>query len=128
MDRTFFGMGAALAALAVGAGAFGAHGLRAYFEEHPKLGEYFQTAAHYHLVHAVALLGIGWACYRWPGSLTTWSGILIVVGIVVFSGSLYTMALSGARWLGAITPIGGVALIAGWVLAAVAVLRPVAKG
>ena len=74
----------------------------------------FETAARYQMYHALALLAVAWAITRWPGSLTVWAGWLFVVGTVLFSGSLYILALSGTRWWGAVTPLGGVAFLAGW--------------
>ena len=74
------------------------------------------------MIHALGLLAVGWAAARWPGSLTTAAGWLFLAGIVVFSGSLYTMTLTGAKWLGAITPLGGLSFILGWILLAVAAL------
>ena len=101
-----------LGALAVALGAFGAHGLKARIDD-PHLLEVWETAARYHLIHAVALMGVA----AHPAS-PVWSGRLFVAGIFIFSGSLYLMTLTGQRWLGAITPIGGVCLIAGWVVLA----------
>jgi uncharacterized membrane protein YgdD (TMEM256/DUF423 family) len=112
MDRTFFSLGALSALIAVAAGAFGAHGLRARLS--PDLLAVFETAARYQMYHALALLAVAWAVTRWPGSLVVWGGWLFVAGTVIFSGSLYALALTGTRWLGAITPIGGVAFLAGW--------------
>ena len=121
MTRLFFSSGAALALLAVAAGAFGAHALRERLT--PDLLAVFETGARYHMYHALALIGVAWATTRWPVGLVTLAGWLFVVGIVVFSGSLYLLALTGARWLGAITPLGGLALLAGWVALALAPWR-----
>ena len=113
MDRLFFGLGALSAMLGVGAGAFGAHALRARFTaEHLAV---FETAARYQMYHALALLAVAWAVTRWPGALPVWAGWLFVAGTVLFSGSLYILALSGIRWWGAVTPLGGVAFLAGWI-------------
>jgi uncharacterized membrane protein YgdD (TMEM256/DUF423 family) len=113
--------GALAAGLAVGLGAFGAHGLRDKVE--PRMLEVFETGVRYHMYHALALIAVGWVTTRWNSAWLSASGWLFVAGIVIFSGSLYVMVLSGARWLGAITPIGGVALIAGWACLALGVLR-----
>jgi uncharacterized membrane protein YgdD (TMEM256/DUF423 family) len=121
MDRTFLALGAVLAALAVAAGAFGAHGLRGRLS--PDLLEVFETAARYHMYHALGLLAVAWAAARWPSGTVTLAGWLMVLGIVVFSGSLYVLSLTGMRWLGAVTPLGGLALMAGWVALAVAAWR-----
>jgi uncharacterized membrane protein YgdD (TMEM256/DUF423 family) len=113
MDRLFFSIGALSAMVAVAAGAFGAHALRTRLS-----AEYlatFETAARYQMYHALALLAVAWAVNRWPGPLPIWAGWLFLVGTVLFSGSLYALALTGARWWGAVTPLGGVAFLAGWV-------------
>lgn len=119
MDRTFFIMGAVLAALGVAAGAFGAHALRARLA--PDLLAVFETGVRYHLIHALALLAVAWAATRWPGQLTHTAGWFFLAGTFLFSGSLYGLSLSGVRALGAITPLGGVAFIAGWLVLAWAV-------
>jgi uncharacterized membrane protein YgdD (TMEM256/DUF423 family) len=116
MDRVFFAVGAVLGAIGVAAGAFGAHGLRSRVA--PELLAVFETGVRYHLVHALALLATAWAAARWPGAAVTAAGWLFLAGILVFSGSLYLLVLTGIRALGAVTPVGGVALIAGWVMLA----------
>ena len=121
MDRLFFGLGALSALIAVGAGAFGAHGLRARLG--PDLLAVFETAARYQMYHALALLATAGAATRWPGPWPIRAGWLFVAGTVIFSGSLYALALSGVRWLGAVTPFGGVAFLAGWGCLLLAVLR-----
>lgn len=113
MDRLFFGLGAGSAFIAVAAGAFGAHALRARLSL--ELLAVFETGARYQMYHAFGLLAVAWAAARWPGALVNWAGWLFVAGTVLFSGSLYALALSGVRWLGAITPLGGVAFLAGWI-------------
>jgi uncharacterized membrane protein YgdD (TMEM256/DUF423 family) len=112
MDRLFFSLSAALAFLAVAAGAFGAHALRARLD--PEHLAIFETAARYQMYHALGLAAVAWASARWPGPLPQWAGWLFVVGTVLFSGSLYALAMTGLRWLGAVTPLGGVAFLAGW--------------
>jgi uncharacterized membrane protein YgdD (TMEM256/DUF423 family) len=114
--RLFFGLGCVLGALGVALGAFGAHGLRNTLSA-PDLAT-FEVGVRYQMYHALALLGAAWAVERWGGPLVTAAGWSFVVGIVVFSGSLYMLVLTGPRWLGAITPIGGVAFILGWALLA----------
>jgi uncharacterized membrane protein YgdD (TMEM256/DUF423 family) len=121
MDRLFFVLGAGSAFVAVAAGAFGAHGLRARLS--PELLAVFETAARYQMYHALALLAVAWAVTRWPGALTQWAGWLFLAGTVLFSGSLYLLALTGVRWLGAITPLGGVAFLAGWLCLLLAAAR-----
>lgn len=112
MVRFFFGLGALFAFIAVGAGAFGAHLLRTRLDQ--RLFEVFETAVRYQMYHALALLAVAWYASRFPHPLVNAAGWLFVTGIVVFSGSLYILTLTGVRWLGAVTPIGGTALIAGW--------------
>jgi len=112
MDRVFLSLGALLAGIAVAAGAFGAHALRARLE--PDMLAVFETGARYHMYHALALVAVAWAVARWPESQAAVAGWLFVAGIVVFSGSLYALALSGVRALGAITPLGGLCFLAGW--------------
>lgn len=100
-------------ALAVAAGAFGAHALRDALSAAQR--ETFETAARYHLVHSLALAVVALAAHRTPGARAVdAAGWLFALGIVAFSGSLYALVLTGARWLGPVTPIGGVLLIAGW--------------
>lgn len=123
VHRTFLALGALFGMLAVAAGAFGAHALQDRLAA-DRL-EVFETAARYQMYHALALVGVAWACSALPASasLTSAAGWLFVAGAVVFSGSLYLLALGGPRWLGAITPLGGVAFIAGWALLGWAALR-----
>jgi uncharacterized membrane protein YgdD (TMEM256/DUF423 family) len=121
MTRVFFTLGALSAAVAVAAGAFGAHALRARLT--PDLLAVFETGARYQMYHALALLAAAWATTRWPGRGAVAAGWLFVAGTIVFSGSLYVLALSGVRWLGAITPLGGVAFLAGWLTLAAAAWR-----
>lgn len=102
---------ALLAALAVGFGAFGAHALKTRLA--PDLLAVWTTASHYHLVHAVALVAMAMG-KKDPGR--SWS--VLLAGIVLFAGSLYVLALTGIRGIGAITPIGGVLLVAGWLMLA----------
>jgi uncharacterized membrane protein YgdD (TMEM256/DUF423 family) len=112
MDRVFFALGAVSGFISVAAGAFGAHALRSRLT--PEYLGVFETAARYQMYHALALLAVAWAITRGTGSTAQWAGWLFVIGTVLFSGSLYGLALTGIRWLGAITPLGGVAFLAGW--------------
>lgn len=98
-------------ALAVGLGAFGAHGLKTLLTANATT-ETWQTASHYHLVHSVVLLALGLAGVSRLG----WNAI--AAGTTIFSGTLYTLSVTGIKWLGAITPLGGLLLIAGWLLLA----------
>ncbi|MGA8259569.1 MAG: DUF423 domain-containing protein [Arenicellales bacterium] len=120
--RLLLFLGGANAALAVILGAFGAHVLKARLS--PGMLEIYHTAVQYHVFHALGLLAVGFAAAWIPASaLLKWSGWLMLAGIVLFSGSLYLLSLTGQRWLGAVTPFGGVAFIAAWVLFCIAVLR-----
>jgi uncharacterized membrane protein YgdD (TMEM256/DUF423 family) len=121
MDRTFFALGSLSAGLAVAAGAFGAHTLHARLS--PADLAIFETGARYQMYHALALLAVAWAVQQWPGTLPRAAGWLFVAGTLLFSGSLYTLVLSGQRWLGAVTPLGGVAFLAGWACLLAAALR-----
>jgi uncharacterized membrane protein YgdD (TMEM256/DUF423 family) len=121
MDRTFLALGALSAAISVAAGAFGAHALKARLS--PDLLAIFETGARYEMYHAIGLALAAWAASRSAGAAASWAGWLFVLGTVLFSGSLYALALSGVRALGAVTPFGGVAFIAGWIALAVAALR-----
>jgi uncharacterized membrane protein YgdD (TMEM256/DUF423 family) len=104
-------------AAAVALGAFGAHALKARLA--PDMLAIYQTAVQYHFWHALGLFGIGLLMLQWSGppalTLAAW---LLLAGLVLFSGSLYGLALSGARWLGAVTPLGGVLSIAAWLVVA----------
>ena len=115
-DRFIFIAGSILAGTAVAAGAFGAHALQGRVE--PQMLDTFATGARIQMSHALALLAVAWGVARWPEARLELAGWLLTAGTVVFSGSLYLMTLTGARWLGAVTPIGGVLLIAGWTVLA----------
>jgi uncharacterized membrane protein YgdD (TMEM256/DUF423 family) len=121
MERLFFSLGAGSAMIAVAAGAFGAHALRARLST--EMLAVFETGARYQMYHALGLLAVAWAVPRWPGPWAVRAGWLFVAGTVLFSGSLYTLALSGIRWLGAVTPLGGVAFLAGWACLVLAARR-----
>lgn len=109
-----------LLALAVGAGAFGAHALKNVLS--PERLQTWETAVQYHAWHALGLLAIALISSHFQIDLK-WVSILISAGIIIFSGSLYALCLSGISWLGAITPIGGLSFIAGWVLLAIKILK-----
>jgi len=121
MDRLFAICGAASGFIAVAAGAFGAHALQARLS--PDLLAVFETGARYQMFHALALLAVAWAASHWPGRLAAASGGCFVAGTVLFSGSLYLLALTGVRGFGAITPVGGVLFLAGWLLLGAAAWR-----
>src|SRR5436190_20847079 len=112
MDRTFLLIGATAGLLGVAFGAFGAHALRSRLS--PDMLAVFETAVRYQIYHALALLAVALAVGRiGDAPLLMWAGWAFVVGIVLFSGSLYALALSGVTSLGAITPIGGLAFLLG---------------
>ncbi len=124
--RLLFALSAANGFLAVALGAFGAHGLRARFEgltDAAKRLEWWQTASSYQLVHALAIGLAAVLTARAGGTLATLSGYAFTAGIVLFSGSLYAMTLTGVRALGAVTPLGGLCLLAGWACLFVAALK-----
>ena len=112
MSRLFFAFGSGFALIAVITGAFAAHTLKSKLS--PDMFQVFEVAARYQMYHALGLIAVAWAASQWSSQLVTASGWLFVAGIVIFSGSLYILSLTGIRWLGAITPIGGVAFIIGW--------------
>jgi uncharacterized membrane protein YgdD (TMEM256/DUF423 family) len=120
--KALVALGALLAAAAVALGAFGAHALKARLATDALA--LWQTAAQYHFWHALGVIAAGLALAHFPGN--GWlraAGLLLALGVLVFSGSLYALALSGARWLGALTPFGGMAFILGWLAFAVGALR-----
>jgi len=121
VERRFFALGAMLAMIGVAAGAFGAHALKSRLT--PDMLAVFEVGVRYQLVHALALLAVAWAITRWPGRAALYAGALFIAGIVLFSGSLYLLALTGERSLSAITPFGGVAFLAGWACLAWAASR-----
>jgi uncharacterized membrane protein YgdD (TMEM256/DUF423 family) len=120
--RLFLALGGAAALLAVALGAFGAHALKSRLT--PEMLAVWHTGIEYHVLHALGLLAVGLVAAQLPESAPLrWSGWLMLAGIVLFSGSLYALALSGERWLGAVTPVGGVAFLAAWALFIAAVVR-----
>jgi len=104
--------GAAAMFLAVAAGAFGAHGLKSRLT--PEMLAVWETGARYLAYHGLALFVVAWLADAHPGGAVTAAGWLFVAGCAVFCGSLFALALSGIRWLGAVTPLGGLAFLAGW--------------
>lgn len=112
MERLFLAAGSISGGLAVAAGAFGAHALKARLPA--DLLAVWQTGAQYQLAHALALVAVGLLAGRAPGAATAAAGWLFLAGTALFSGSLYALALTGVRALGAVTPLGGVAFLGGW--------------
>ncbi len=123
MDKTFAVFGAIFMFAGVAAGAFGAHGLENHFVEYPRLEAIYKTAVQYQLIHGLALFAIAWAVTQWPDNLTIWAGRLIIIGVLVFSGSLYLLVMTNTSWLGAITPFGGIAMLSGWAALVFAIWR-----
>ena len=122
MHRTFLLIGALSGVVGVALGAFGAHGLRSRLS--PEMLAVFETGVRYHMYHALAIIGVASIAERWQASrLVLASGWLFLAGIVLFSGSLYLLATTGVRTLGAITPLGGVAFPLAWACLAVAAIR-----
>jgi uncharacterized membrane protein YgdD (TMEM256/DUF423 family) len=114
VNRTLVAAGAINAAIAVAAGAFAAHGLKARLEA--RLLDVFETGARYHMYHALAMVLCGLLAMTRPG----WT---FQAGIVLFSGSLYALALTDVKVLGAITPLGGLAFLGGWIWLAISAMR-----
>lgn len=112
MERRLYLFGAVAGFLGVALGAFAAHGLKARIA--PDMLAVFETAVRYQMIHVFAMLAAAWGIARWQHRAFALAGGLFAGGIVIFSGSLYALALTGERWLGAVTPLGGLAFLAGW--------------
>lgn len=121
MSKTILLTGAGFMAVAVIVGAFGAHALKAKLSL--DMLQVYKTGVEYHFYHALGLLLIGIIAQNSSSGLINWSALFITAGIVLFSGSLYLLAITGIKWLGAITPLGGLSFIAGWVLLFIAIWR-----
>jgi uncharacterized membrane protein YgdD (TMEM256/DUF423 family) len=120
--KLFLILGGINAALVVMLGAFGAHGLKTKLTA--EMLAVYQTGVHYHLFHALGLLVVGLVATQIADSVwLKWSGWLMLVGIVLFSGSLYVLSVSGLRWLGMVTPFGGVAFITAWIVFVIAIAK-----
>lgn len=122
ISKLFIVLGATMTMLGVILGAFGAHALKSRIPA--DLMTVFQTGVQYHFYHALGLIMIGIIAFHLPQSgLLKWSGWTMFAGIILFSGSLYVLALTNIKWLGAITPLGGTAFIISWLLVIVAVIK-----
>ena len=121
MIKVFAAMGALFGMLSVALGAFGAHGLRDKVE--PRMIEVWQTASQYNMSHALALLAAAWLLSKTQHVGAQVAGWAFMIGIFLFSGSLYAMVLTGIKKLGAITPLGGVAFIIGWIALMIAATK-----
>ena len=117
MSKIFMIIGCLGGALSVMIGAFGAHALKATLEASHRI-ETFETAVKYQFYHSIALVLLGLIMQNTVNQRFNIAGYLFIAGILIFSGSLYILCLTGIKWLGAITPIGGLAMIAGWLLMA----------
>lgn len=122
MARWLGAIAAAFGGLGVAAGAYGAHGLAAVCDDAARIAG-FQTGAEYHMYHAVVLVILAWMARSDGQSLLLWAAACFIVGIALFCGSLYLLALTKLAWLGPVTPCGGVALMLGWLLMGIAALR-----
>lgn len=114
MDKFFFSAGAIAAFVGVALGAFGAHSLKDKLA--PDMLAIFEVGVRYQMYHALGLFAVAWGASRWPEANFNAAGWAFIIGIVIFSGSLYLLSATGMRWLGAITPIGGLAFLAGWAI------------
>lgn len=123
MERKLIILGSLLMFLSVGAGAFGAHALRAYFNQYPDLSETYDTAVQYQMVHSLGLFVVAWVSTRKQSARAVWAGILFLAGIILFSGSLYLLVFTRIGIFGAITPLGGLAFLGGWLYLAFAAWR-----
>ena len=120
--KLFMVTGALAMALAVASGAMGAHFLKAHLT--PVMMQTWNTAVEYHVYHGMGLLLVGVISLYFPVQAgVKWSGYFMIVGLFLFSGSLYLLAITGVRWLGAITPIGGISFILAWLLLAYSALH-----
>lgn len=124
--RKFVAAGALFGLVAVAAGAFGAHALEARLDA--RMLAVWETAAKYQFYHALALMACAWLSTQTPSKWARAAGWAFVAGVLIFSGSLYVMALSGIKWLGAITPLGGLTMIAGWFCCFMAALQLKERG
>lgn len=122
MQKIFLLLGGILTGSGVLIGAFGAHGLKEILTKNCSVST-FETGVQYHFYHGLALLILGILVPRVQSVLLHYAGYSWIAGIVIFSGSLYWLSISGIRWLGAITPVGGLCFIAGWILFCIGVMR-----
>jgi len=120
-NRNILLAGAIFMALGVLLGAFGAHALKKILS--PEMLDVYKTGVEYQFYHALGLLAIGLIGFYIESKWLRWSGILLIIGIIIFSGSLYALSISGIKILGAITPIGGLSFVAGWICLAVGIVK-----
>jgi uncharacterized membrane protein YgdD (TMEM256/DUF423 family) len=124
MSKIFLILGSSFAGLAVAIGAFGAHALKSVLEATNRM-ETFETAVKYQFYHALALLVLGLLMQKFDHRMFTWAGYGFVAGIILFSGSLYILSLSGVTKWGAVTPLGGIAFLIGWITLIIGITKSV---
>ncbi len=122
-SKNFVSLAALFGFLGVALGAFGTHGLAAYFAAHPDLESPFHTGTQYQMYHTLALIAAAWVVERYPSRWARWAGALFAAGIVLFCGSLYVLSLFDVPIMGALAPVGGAAFLAGWVCLGLAAWR-----
>jgi uncharacterized membrane protein YgdD (TMEM256/DUF423 family) len=120
-DRLLFAVAAGLGAAGVALGAFGSHALRKSLS--PEMLVVHETATRYLMYHLFAIMAAAWAWARWQQRIFVVAGRFFIAGVLLFSGSLYVLTMSGIQWLGAITPVGGLCLLTGWMLLALGAYR-----
>jgi uncharacterized membrane protein YgdD (TMEM256/DUF423 family) len=120
-NQTILISGAVFMALGVLLGAFGAHALKSILS--PEMLAVYKTGVEYQFYHALGLLLIGLIGFQVKSKYLQWSGLFITIGIILFSGSLYVLTLSGIKAIGAITPVGGLSFVAGWIFLAIAIIK-----
>lgn len=125
MDRFWLAVGAINGFIAVAAGAFGAHGLKRIVS--PEMIAVFDTGARYQMYHALAMIAVAWVAGRFASPTCSAAGWCFLAGVLIFSGSLYALVLTGQTKLGAVTPIGGVLMLIGWLLLVVTAVRAPVK-
>jgi len=123
MTKFFFLFGCVFSFLGVAFGAFGAHALKQRLS--PEMLQIFEVGVRYQMYHAIALFIVAWVLYSWNVAGAAAAGWWFIAGIILFSGSLYALALSDMKWLGAITPLGGVSFLIGWLWLAWSVWKSV---
>ncbi len=124
MQKLFIIIAAISGALAVGLGAFGAHALKDFLERSQRTAV-FETAVRYQFYHTLALLLVGILLFNVQHKMMGWAGYAFIVGIILFSGSLYTLCATNIKMLGAITPLGGAAFIAGWIFLLIGISKSI---
>ncbi len=120
-SKVFLIFGSIFGFLGVALGAFAAHALKTKLSQ--ELFNIFEVGVRYHMYHALALIAVAWAVRQYPHSCVVFSGWLFLLGMIIFSGSLYILALSGVKVWGAVTPVGGLLLLAGWLSLAFGVFK-----